>query len=206
MTVKTRIESPIFLSEGKVTSFSDLLNIFLEYCLFFRWIYFKNRPRGNLLFVRSMMAIGVYFTTYTHFFGDWKLMLLGIDIDPMLGLGICAALGYWNMSHVFYRKSETAAEIYTQIMTAKGSGHFYTEQLLTNNLCLQLLTMDLWAHRLYDGLFAQHLEQAIQNTIPPERQNQLYDSIQKGQLQAKEAREILSNYRLLLWQKDKKLN
>ena len=39
----------IKMRETSVQNIQDFINWFIEYFLFYRWIFFKNRPRVNFL-------------------------------------------------------------------------------------------------------------------------------------------------------------
>ena len=209
------IKQNLHFSDGKIEQMSDLLNFILEYFMFYRWIYFKNRPRGNLLFLRSLLVVGTFAFLFFKFFHDFRLVLMGIDINPVIAMGAATALGYWNMVSVFHNKSSTCTTIYTEIMKAKGEGNLKSVELLSNSFALNLLTMDMWAHRLYDSFFSKNLEIAIhhhfykgdwskahpQASLEEKNKaiNDYIEIVNAGRLQAREARYILTEYREFLW-------
>lgn len=197
--------SAVKLSEGSIEGFHDLLNLFLEYFVFFRWIYFKNRPRGNLLFLRSILVVGTYSSIYYYFFGSFTLVLEGIEVDSIICFAGAIVFGYSNMLSVFHRKSDSCTKLYVQMVSQSTEGNDKAAQLLANTLCLQLLTLDLWAHRMFRRIFSSYLQKAIDYTykhnkdviseskLPPKIEG-AYELLNSGKLQAKSARAILDNY------------
>lgn len=205
----SKINSPVVLSEGRIENFPDLLNLILEYAVFFRWIYFKNRPRGNLFLFRSLLVVSFFASIYFLAFGDFGLVLEGIEIDPVVAFAGAVVFGYWNMLNVFHRKSEACSQIYLEMIKNANSGKDINSRLLCNTLCLELLTLDLWAHRMYKSLFARNLSRAVDVAYAkkmsqigavqlPENKSHFLDFINKGQLQAKDARTLLDSYQDVL--------
>lgn len=205
MKKKTPDLGPIKLSEGSIEGFHDLLNLFLEYFVFFRWIYFKNRPRGNLLLLRAILVVGVYSAIYYYFFGSFSLVLEGIEIDSVICFAGAIVFGYSNMLNVFHKKSDSCTKLYVQMVSHSTNGNEAAAKLLANTLCLQLLTLDLWAHRMFRRVFSSYLHAAMKFTyannpeiiteckMPGEPEDAL-KIVNSGKLQAKVARTFLDNY------------
>lgn len=204
MKQNDRIQQPVLLTEGKVEGLSDFLNLAIEYVLFFRWAYFKNRPRGNLLLLRGLMVVSFWSAIIVQAKFDWKLILLGIDVDPIIAYFAAIGFSYYAMSSVFFKKSEACAHMYTEMIKAGGSGNTWSAKALSNALAIELLTLDLWAHRKYRGLFAKNLYRAVDHAYSsnsvslninlPTDMSDILNTINKGKLQAKEARILLDNY------------
>lgn len=198
------LNSPVMLSDGRVDCLSDVLNMFFEYFVFYRWIYFKNRPRGNLLLIRSALSVGVYSFIFFYFFYDFGLVLEGIEIDPVIALAGAVVVGYWNMTSVFHKKSASCANMYLEMIKVGGAGQTITAKLLSNALAIELMTMDLWAHRMYRSLFTKNLYRAIEHAYSehsskldlklPETLQGMVDKVNSGKLQGKDARVLLDNY------------
>ncbi|OQW47421.1 MAG: hypothetical protein A4S09_15345 [Proteobacteria bacterium SG_bin7] len=205
MKKKPSIDDSIQLSEGSIEGFHDLLNIFLEYFVFFRWIYFKNRPRGNLLLLRSCLVVGTYSAIYYYFFGSFSLVLEGIEVDSIICFAGAIVFGYSNMLGVFHRKSDSCTKLYVQMVSLSTTGNKSAAELLSSTLCLQLLTLDLWAHRMFRRVFSNYLHLAIKFTYTnspelishhnlPEKIEDAIKMVNSGKLQAKVARMFLDNY------------
>ena len=78
-STRIRISPQLLLAETAVKNVQDAVNLGIEYLVFFRWIFFKNRPRGNFLLIRAFMAICLFGFAYYKIFGRFELMLAGID-------------------------------------------------------------------------------------------------------------------------------
>ena len=200
-----KVTSNILLSEGPIEGATDLVNFTLEYLIFFRWIYFKNRPRVNLLLVRTIMIIGLFAFAFFQVVSDFSLVLAGIEIDPVIALFIAVVVGFWNTTNTFYNKASSCNEVYLSYLSAITEDNYRKIFVLRNALALQLLTLDLWAHRLYRSLFAADIEAAIKyaflEKIPSDYidTNQDMDdfienTVNKGKLKLSQARWLLSNY------------
>ncbi len=215
MKKKPQVSGPIKLSEGSIEGSHDLLNLFLEYFVFFRWIYFKNRPRGNLLLLRALLVVGTYSAIYYYFFGSISLVLEGIEVDSVICFAAAIVFGYSNMLNVFHKKSESCNKLYVQMVSHSTSGNEIATRLLANTLCLQLLTLDLWAHRLFRRVFSNYLQKSVEfaysnNNIDvisecklPESLDEAITIINSGKLQAKVARSLLDNYQGYLLEESK---
>ena len=209
-----QLNHPVRLSEGKIENFSDFLNLVLEYGLFFKWIYFKNRPRGNLLFLRSAMMVGTFSYAFFYFFYDFGLVLEGIEIDPVIALAGAVIIGYWHMTGSFYKKTKSCHHLHTEMLKATGSGEEHTAEILSQALAIELLTLDLWAHRQYRKLFADVLTQSMKWAYDHkwdgvrlerfEHFDDYIDHVNRGKLQAKEARLLMDHYQEHLLLKNKK--
>lgn len=203
-----RVHCPVQFSEGKIEQAHDAINLFFEYAIFFRWMYFKNRPRANLLFIRAFLITSTFFFIYVQFRHDFELILEGFDMDPVLAYIAAIVIGDWKMVNTFYRKSEACEALYIEMIKAEGAGNTHLATLLSNALAIELITMDLWAHRKYSRIFANNLALAIDHVYSiPERPaslklaesiDQVWDALNRGKMQVHDAREILNVYQLHL--------
>lgn len=186
------VNSPVKLKEDSIEGFQDVFNSFFEYFIFFRWIYFKNNPRGNLLLIRAILAVGLLGFLYYSFFSSFRLIIAGIDVDPVIAMAIFITIGYWNMSSVFHKKSNYCASLYNEYLKQVGSGNKNSALLLGNLLAINLLALDLWAHRTFSSLFAEYLELAIKNTVISDQDiNQIFEKINQGKMDVAESRKYL---------------
>lgn len=195
-----QVKGLLKLKEMKMEGFADIFNYFLEYLVFFRWVYFKNRPRGNLLFFRSILVVGFWGTLYFTFFSNFHLVIEGIDVDPVIALAAAVVLGYWNMTKVFHNKSMTCTQLHAEVIKAYAEGSSKTGDVLSCSLALHLLTMDMWAHRTYGSTFSKNLQNALAHkyTKNGNLDQALYETevnrLNNGQFRTREARQVLENY------------
>ena len=192
---KLNPQKPIHLSENKIRSVFDFVDRVLEYFVFFRWIYFKNRPRTNFFFVRSVAAVAAFGVIYYSIFSSLRLVLLGIDLDPVIFFAIAISVAYWQMTNVYLNKKVACNTTHNQIIHAFGEGNVKTAKLLKNTLALNLLSEGLWAHRSYVYFFASALESALDYANSDDKKIQ---EVLSGRLEIAEARKILLNYKAYL--------
>lgn len=151
----------IYLSESKIKNIFELLHKVFENLVFFRWIFFKNRPRSTFLLTRAFLITSVFCFCYLLFKSRFNFFIMGLDIDPVLVFFFMGILGYWNMLKGFYDKNNYCSNLYNEIIKEKARGHQKSSKILSLNLSSQLLAMDLWAHRIYSPSFVKNLEEAI---------------------------------------------
>ncbi|MFK8137452.1 MAG: hypothetical protein AB8E15_03740 [Bdellovibrionales bacterium] len=207
---KIKCENGLLLRDDLPKSISEMINFALEYFVFFRWIYFKNRPRANLLLIRSMMIMGLFTGTFFYFVSDFELVLAGIEIDPVIALFVALVIGHWNLAGTFFSKSASCNEVYLQYLNCISEGNHMKIFIFRNALALQLLTLDLWNHRLYRELFAKDLESSVYYFFA---KRDLFDSpkikfqgtpegfidrINKGKIKTSEAHYLLTTYQKAL--------
>lgn len=210
--MSVKINSHIRLAEGQISGASDLINLALEYLVFFRWIYFKNRPRVNLLLIRTIMIIGLFAVCFFQLVSDFSLVLAGIEIDPVIALFITVVIGFWQTTNTFYSKASSCNGVYLNYLQAITEDNYRKIFVLRNALALQLLTLDLWAHRLYRNLFAADLEASIKFAFANKDQVPLVEKetdqeafikkVNDGKLKVDEARSLLGHYQEALLRGD----
>jgi hypothetical protein len=196
-------KKPVYLSENKIRSGLDFTDCLLEYGVFFRWIYFKNRPRTNFYLIRSILAVSVLGVIYYSIFSSLRLVLMGLDLDPILFLVFAISVSYWQMTNVYLKKKVSCTDIHNQILAAYGAHNLKTAKLLKNTLALHLLAEDLWAHKSYTYFFATALEAAVDYKLKESDASEKdikakYEKIESGQLEICETRSLLLSYKTYL--------
>lgn len=176
------------MRETPVEGVQDFLNWFIEYFLFYRWIFFKNRPRVNFLLLRSIMVVSTWFGLYYLFFSSFELLIIGVDVDPIILLGICIVVGFNGMSNTFAKKSVDCIHLYNEYLTEFAKGDYNVAKMLGTSLTLQLLMVDLYAHRNFAWLFIKVMHEAIGGN--PETQKKF----DEGKMNVREARCLLQDY------------
>lgn len=157
----TKLNQRVFLKASKPSGIHEWVNYFFEQFLFFRWMLFKNHPRSNLLLIRSALIMGIFSSLYYLLFSSFNFILMGIDIDPIIAVSIAIIIGYWNMAHSFQAKTNYLSNMYNEMIKEWGLGHHYSAKMISINLSIQTLTLDLWGHRIYGPLFVKTLDEAI---------------------------------------------
>ena len=158
----SQLNNRIYLKESHSSNLFEMIHKFVENFVFFRWIFFKNRPRSTSLLFRSFLITttfcGLYYLTISNF----NFLILGVDVDPILLFGFMGVMGYWSMLKSFYEKNNYCSNMYNDVIKELARDHKKSGSILSLNLSAQLLAMDLWAHRVYSPNFVQNLEQAIE--------------------------------------------
>jgi hypothetical protein len=192
----------IYFKSSKISNAYELFHLFAENFIFFRWMFFKNRPRTTYLLVRSTMVNTMVFATYYAFFSKIKFLFMGIDVDPLLLYAGGVIIGYWFMSWTFGQKAVYLSNLYNDIIKEQGHGNHHTARMLSVNLAVQLLTLDLWGHRLYSWMLSETLEHAVQWAVQSKHQvvkgfdsfDDFVERANKGKLRIGEARSVLLVY------------
>lgn len=200
------INSPLRLKESKISKPSDFIDWIIEYFLFFRWIYFKNRPRTNLLLIRTCMSISVGAVIYYLIFSSFNLLILGIDIEPFLAVVIAISIGFWSTTNVFNQKNNFISNRYADILKALGNKNYETAELLANSLSMNLVAMDLWAHRSFMLVFESAIRRAIFYAVNEKKTELSFEAylekLNSGKVRIDEALKLLQEYQYFLIHKD----
>lgn len=196
VVMEKRLNSRLYFKESSLSNVYELFHKFAENFLFFRWIFFKNRPRTTFLLVRSILVSSLVFGAYYSIFSSIDFFIMGIDVNPFLLFTASFIVGYWHMSDKFGKKSLYLANLYNEVVRYKSKGDNKTANILALNFSTQLLTMDLWGHRLYSWLLSESLEQAA--SWHCEKSGSSYeeflDLANSGKLSVSHARNILISY------------
>ena len=101
---------PIYLRETRPSGFMEFIHHFMEFAVFFRWSFFKNRPRGNYLMFRSFIQVTIFATIYYNLFNSFEMVLEGIEIDGRF----VVIFSPYDISCALERQSTSACEGYVQ--------------------------------------------------------------------------------------------
>lgn len=196
-----QLNSRLYLKESLINKIHEVAHKLIENFAFFKWMFFKNRPRSSYLLVRSVLVNTLIFGTYYLIFSNIQFLLMGIEVDPILLFVTGVTLGYWNMSASFSSKSQYLSSLYNDIVKYKGGEHQYTAKMLSCNFVAQLLTMDLWGHRLYSWLLVETLTESAQWAINQTDEYSQFTSFENfvevansGKLDVGVARNIVIDY------------
>lgn len=156
-----KINERLYFKSSKINSLHESFHYLVENAVFFKWTFFKNRPRSSYLLTRALFINSLVFTIYYSIFSHIKFLIMGIDVDPILLFSGTTAIGYWAMSQSFHRKCNFLSNLYNDAIKADAKGDLREAQMLKLNFSMQLLTMDLWGHRLFSWVLSETLEEAV---------------------------------------------
>ena len=193
----------IYLADSKISGLHEVFHKAFENLVFFRWMFFKNRPRSTFILFRSFLITGIFCCLYYAVFSNFKFIVIGVDVDPVLIFGFMGIVGYWQMLKGFYDKNNYCSNLYNEVVKERARGHHQSADLLSTNLSVQLLIMDLWSHRIYSSTFVEFLEKAIEFTHSKENiytdqifetQKECIRTANNRELTVRSAREMLLAY------------
>ncbi len=169
----------VSLREEEKQSF---IHFIIEKFILCRWQFWKNNPRVNMMIIKAAISVAAvsfiglviatifYFTYHLPINGSASFFKLsdeigGIEFKSWLKLGFLLSgsttIAYWNMSTMFNKKWTYVVDLYNKIIQLDSSKK---TELLRNALAIDLLTLDLWAHRSLCSLFKNELIKAIKHT------------------------------------------
>ena len=155
-----KLPERVYLKQSNMANPYEFIHKFAENFLFFKWTFFKNRPRSTFLLVRSLFINSVIFGGYYYLFSHFNFLMMGVDVNPVLLFTGAVFMGYWSMSSSFSNRCNYLSNMYNEIIKYEAGEVSNTSTVLRLNFCAQLLTMDLWGHRLYSWLFVKTLFEA----------------------------------------------
>ena len=197
-------------------SVKAIIHIVIENLILCKWQIFKNNPRGNVLILRSLW-ISLFLPTlillilllfkyllsdssansvYTFFnkndslemkeyifnFRFFKSYLL-----PWLGLNLIIYSNLWKDYHT---KWSYCSALYNEI--AKQSCDKVRRNLISN-FAIDLLFLDMWAHRSFYGSFRTSVEDAIEHKYSSCTECQI-ERLNRGEFTENEIAKILEQY------------
>lgn len=184
---------------------------------FFHWIieivlgkfqYFKNHPRANFLLLKSIwtvlivyiLAVFLFYIVY-RVFEPSKGINAYINenfyhsiIASITGLLTAISVIYWQSAKIFYQKWHYCSNLYNKIISTDHKNHKEIYRTLSNALAIDLILLDLWAHRAFKEVFRDELKNAINNYDRLEIRNSIFNKVNNNQLSENEALHILQAY------------
>jgi hypothetical protein len=223
------VNSPVCLEDD--ASFSGI-HFALEKLVFWRLAKWKNQPRTNFLFLRACLivatmllaivgilsvAVGIGYlvgsesavTSLRSFRGEWPKHLL----HCLLGFFSAVSVLFWNLEKEFKGRLMYCNSVYNESLKCTTYGlknirrlSILKKDLLSNSLAIDLLYFDLWAHYSLKELFAQELEEAIQDYYQPGNPvTEAIKRINSGKMGEIEASKLLHNRQSMLLAKEAEL-
>lgn len=185
------------------------LHFLIERLILFKWQCFKNNPRGNNLVIRAvfiatlipaymllLMWLLNFFFGITDFysgairekfdFHHYKEYLL-----PLLAVIIVIYGSIWKD---FHSKWEYCSNLFNDILKCN-------DEEVVSNLCaslsIDLITLDLWAHRSFKETFHEELITAIKEKYQTSALP-IIEEAENGLMSETRAMEILTDYQAKL--------
>ena len=202
-------------SREKILSYGWII----ENLILHRWQYFKNNPNGSFLFIRAILCVlsalvwGSIISILVYMI--LKLIFNDLDISCLKGIinfskivnsldlkevfiavTSSISLSYWNMSNLFGKKWTYCSQLYNQI-TIKDE----KKDRLRNALAIDLLTVDLWAHRSFSSFFYCEIEKGIKG-MSDNDQSLYMCKLHSGNLLESKALEILGDQHEKLFEEE----
>ena len=210
-----KIKAPVYLKSDKNDS---SFHKFLEHWILWKREKYKNKPRGNCLIIRSLFVVFTIFSimgpliillNYLISFLPDKIFCINLFLDNSMSSIVpkeitttnvivsffgAVSILYWNIMSLFNKKWAYCCELYNKIIS-KNRGKS-KQKLLENALAVDLLTLDLWAHRSFSKFFSKELTKSIKKKYCKDEimRNIIISKANEQRLTENEAWDLL-NYR-----------
>lgn len=195
---------------------SDIIHFVIEKCILCKWQTFKNNPRGNNLILRALwisiflpmiflvflivgkMILEGFFVEnlYTFFnkssFSEFNESLFSFKffknyLLPWLGLNLIIYANLWKDYH---SKWSYCSSLYNEIIKQNCEK---VQRNLISNFAIDLLCLDMWAHRSFYSSFRNSVEEAIEHKYQDCQSCQI-TKLNSGNFSENEIAEILEDY------------
>lgn len=206
------LNSPIQLCGEPIHNPIDFLHWAIENLILFKWTFFKNRPRVNFILIKSILTVTtVSFIIFliTIIFNKsgcitnkekYLFSFLGNNLNSLLITFFSAtSIIYWQTTAIFQKKWLYCNELYNTILSLNEQDH-YKRNILSNALSIDLLTLDLWAHRSFQDFFRDELNIAIKNIYSNSNPmlNTVIEKVNKGYFNENDILKILEMHQIKL--------
>lgn len=188
--IKSRLGDSLKLSENASDS---KWHKFAERWVLFRRQEFKNSPRMNYILLRALYIVLLWYFLFPVCItiALWSLsetalnagingeFVLGVNGWPSLfaghfdahdffklligGIGGVAFI-YWKISGAVRQQWQYCADVYNSVLQEEKK---FKKNLLANSLAIDLVVLDLWAHRLFADFFRDEVAEAIMGVHGP---------------------------------------
>jgi hypothetical protein len=153
------------------------------------------------------MVTGVIFGLYYSIFSSLDFLIFGVEVEPALLFVAFSTVGYWNMYYSFQQKCSYVNGLYNEVIKEHASGSRESANLMAVNFASQLMSMDLWSHRMYSEIFNQVLDDSInyafdatnENKIEDEKKDSFIKRLENGDVRVGEMRLIFFSYKRHLY-------
>lgn len=192
-----------FHSGGEYSQpFAILLNFIIEKIIFLRIDLFKNYPRGNFLWVKTVAHVTILYciagmVLYSNLSSEsFKSCFNGINPAVVLGTYFTLiSTFYWSEKSKLKDKWQYLATMYNQILLNWNDP--VKHQLLSNALAIDTVVTMMWGHRSFSSIVYSELKVAILAESDKDRERYL-SKFANNLLQESEVIKILENHQLRL--------
>ncbi len=179
-----KIKSPIYLRDNSLRE-SGFGHYFIEKLILLRWNCIKNKPRANYFWYQSFW-LGFVIPVFVVLAGNiiyWEIFksqqvgfFTYFDISGLsfssVSKGLIMVLGsvslvHWNISRLSYKKWLYCNRLYNDALKCDD---YDTVQILQAALAIDLIILDLWAHRSFYDFFADIVTDAYKNNYKDKQQ------------------------------------
>lgn len=207
MSSLVELKMPIQLI-GESIKDAGILHWFIERFILFRLQYFKNNPRSNYLLIKAVGTILVIF--FLAIFLSLAIYhALPVSVRPevdicqylkgnfykiLTGLIGAISLVYWQTAKMFQKKWLYCSELYNKIISINPKESEKIYRILSNALTIDLVILDLWAHRSFQELFRDELISALKENHQTSEYESNLIKINNGKFSEKDALEVLQKH------------
>lgn len=217
--MNNNLKFPIQLKREEIKDVKALINCLIEIALC-KHQYIKNHPRGNYLvwktvwfcillplflyltFLLLALALNIteqeaqFCSNLTGIKNQFPLLFnfknyvnqhsFKIYLMPLLGI---MSVVYWNLWKDYHSKWTYCCNVFNQILTLENE----KADKLRRALAIDLLILDLWAHRSFSEFFKDSLLEAL-NEMKDDEKEFFIKKINDGEVAECEALRILESY------------
>lgn len=199
----------IYLNSGDEyeTWWLQLGHWFIEKVIFLRIDLFKNNPRGNFLWLKTIIHFTIIycliFIAYIYIFDESTLkeqFKEGRNYFLILGSYLTLInTFYWAEKTKLKDKWQYLATLYNQTLNVRDDESKHL--ILSNALAIDIVTTMMWGHRSFTEIVKTELEEAISNLDDQIRKDIIANKFDNHQLKEFEAIKLLEDYQKVLFSK-----
>lgn len=181
----------------------------IENIILCRWQSFKNDPRSNYLVIKSGFTVIIIFGLI-YILGVILYHIIPISFETsmngyiknnlnkiIIGFFGSTSLVYWQTAKMYQKKWLYCSELYNKIICLDPNEKEGVYRVLSNALAIDLVILDLWAHRSFKELFRDELKLAIDKE--GDLKNYYLSKMIDGKLSESEAMAILQKHQYKLF-------
>ena len=211
----TDFPKKVFLCEEENQAWTHKI---IENWVLWRRQKWKNNPRVNYLIYRALLClivivlflflilifVFIFINPVVHFDSLGKEFKELCTLENIVHLTFILAgstsVVYWNMSHTFHKKWLYCAGLYNDIIKKEeNKKNSSLKRKMANALAIDLLVLDLWAHRSFSELFSDELKHAIENNnMESSKRSSLKEQMINQEMTEDKAKELLEEYQTQL--------